>query len=101
MITTTVSTVPSLAKFADFVQLKDYRQPTKDEYVRYVRKLGEHYACDPATLTQDQVRALIHSPPGSLTPAGLLPSVEVLSRLPKPLKSSCSCAKRNSSAARP
>ena len=50
-------TFPSLAKFADFVQLKDYRQPTKDEYVRYVRKLGEHYACDPATLTQDQVRA--------------------------------------------
>lgn len=51
------TTCPSLAKFTDFVQLKDYRQPTKDEYVRYVRKLGEHYACDPATLTQDQVRA--------------------------------------------
>jgi len=51
------TTYPSLAKFTDFVQLKDYRQPTKDEYVRYVRKLGEHYACDPATLTQDQVRA--------------------------------------------
>jgi len=50
-------TYPSLAKFTDFVQLKDYRQPTKDEYVRYVRKLGEHYACDPATLTEDQVRA--------------------------------------------
>lgn len=50
-------TFPSLAKFSDFVQLKDYRQPTKDEYVRYVRKLGEHYTCDPATLTEDQVRA--------------------------------------------
>src|SRR5258705_1630120 len=50
-------TFPSLAKFSDFVQLKDYRQPTKDEYVRYVRKLGEHYACDPATLTEDQLRA--------------------------------------------
>ena len=50
-------THPSLAKFSDFVQLKDYRQPTKDEYVRYVRKLGEHYQCDPATLTEDQVRA--------------------------------------------
>jgi site-specific recombinase XerD len=50
-------TVPSLAKFTDFVQLKDYRPPTKDEYVRYVRKLGEHYACDPLTLTQAQVRA--------------------------------------------
>ena len=50
-------THPSLAKFSDFVQLKDYRQPTKDEYVRYVRKLGEHYACDPASLTEDQLRA--------------------------------------------
>ena len=50
-------TFPSLAKFSDFVQLKDYRQPTKDEYVRYVRKLGEHYACDPASLTEDQLRA--------------------------------------------
>jgi len=50
-------TYPSLAKFSDFVQLKDYRQPTKDEYVRYVRKLGEHYQCDPATLTEDQLRA--------------------------------------------
>jgi site-specific recombinase XerD len=53
-------TFPSLAKFSDFVQLKDYRQPTKDEYVRYVRyvrKLGEHYGGDPATLSEDQVRA--------------------------------------------
>ena len=50
-------TFPSLTKFTDFVQLKDYRQPTKDEYVRYVRKLGEHYQCDPATLTEDQLRA--------------------------------------------
>jgi len=57
MITPTVPTFPSLAKFADFVQLKDYRPPTQDEYVRYVRKLGEHFAGDPATLSEDQVRA--------------------------------------------
>ncbi|MEI2725945.1 MAG: phage integrase N-terminal SAM-like domain-containing protein [Verrucomicrobiota bacterium] len=57
MNNSTVSTYPSLAKFTDFVQLKDYRQPTKDEYVRYVRKLGEHYQCDPATLSEDQLRA--------------------------------------------
>jgi len=50
-------TFPSLAKFSDFVQLKDYHPPTRDEYVRYVRKLGEHYQGDPATLTEDQVRA--------------------------------------------
>ncbi|HXJ76845.1 MAG TPA: tyrosine-type recombinase/integrase [Candidatus Dormibacteraeota bacterium] len=51
------SNVPSIATFAAFVQLKDYRQPTKKEYVRYVRRLGDHYQCDPATLTEDQVRA--------------------------------------------
>ena len=48
---------PSIATFAAFVQLKDYRPPTKKEYVRYVRRLGDHYQCDPATLTEDQVRA--------------------------------------------
>jgi integrase len=57
MIITTVPTLPSLTKFAAFVQLKDYRQPTKDEYVRYVRKLGEHFQCDPLTLSEDQLRA--------------------------------------------
>jgi integrase len=48
---------PSLAKFTAFVQLKDFRGPTKTEYVRYVRRLGDHYHSDPATLTEDQVRA--------------------------------------------
>ena len=47
---------PSLAKFSAFVQLKDFRAPTKKEYVRYVRRLGDHYQCDPALLTEDQVR---------------------------------------------
>ena len=47
---------PSLAKFSTFVQLKDFRAPTKKEYVRYVRRLGDHYQCDPALLTEDQVR---------------------------------------------
>jgi integrase len=51
------SSVPSIATFAAFVQLKDYRQPTKKEYVRYVRRLGDHYHCDPATLSEDQIRA--------------------------------------------
>jgi site-specific recombinase XerD len=57
MITTTVPTFPSLTKFAAFVELKDFRGPTKKEYVRYLRKLAEHYACDPATLSEDQLRA--------------------------------------------
>ena len=47
---------PSIAKFTAFVQLKDFREPTKKEYVRYVRRLGDHYQCDPATLTEDQIR---------------------------------------------
>src|SRR5208283_385250 len=57
MINSTVSTYPSIANFAALVELKDYRLPTKKEYVRYVRQLGEHYQCDPALLTEDQVRA--------------------------------------------
>lgn len=52
-----MTNTPSIATFAAFVQLKDYRQPTKKEYVRYIRRLGDHYQCDPGTLTEDQVRA--------------------------------------------
>jgi integrase/recombinase XerD len=52
-----ITTYPSLSKFTAFVELKDFRAPTKKEYVRYVRKLGDHYQCDPATLSEDQVRA--------------------------------------------
>lgn len=48
---------PSIAKFAAFVQLKDYRPPTKREYVRYVRRPGDYHQCDPVTLSEDQVRA--------------------------------------------
>jgi integrase/recombinase XerD len=47
---------PSIAKFQQLVELKDYRPPTRKEYVRYVRKLAEHCQCDPATLTENQVR---------------------------------------------
>ena len=47
---------PSIAKFQQLVELKDYRPATKEEYVRYVRKLAEHFLCDPATLTENQLR---------------------------------------------
>src|ERR1035441_5302227 len=47
---------PSITQFQQLVELKDYRKPTKREYVRYVRKLAEHFQCDPATLTEDQLR---------------------------------------------
>ena len=39
---------PSITKFQQLVELKDYRQPTKKEPIRYVRKLVEHFQCDPA-----------------------------------------------------
>ena len=31
---------PSIAKFTAFVELKDFRGPTKKEYVRYLCRLG-------------------------------------------------------------
>jgi site-specific recombinase XerD len=47
---------PSITSFQQHVELKDFRPPTKKEYVRYVRKLAEHFQCDPATLTEDHLR---------------------------------------------
>jgi integrase/recombinase XerD len=47
---------PSISQFQQLVELKDYRPATKKEYVRYVRKLAEHFQCDPASLSQDQLR---------------------------------------------
>src|SRR3989442_15964970 len=46
---------PSIAQFQQFVELKDYRPPTKKEYVRNVCKLAEHFQCDPATLSGNQL----------------------------------------------
>ena len=48
---------PSISQFNQFVQLKDYRPATKKEYVRYVCKLSEHFQCDPATLSENQLRS--------------------------------------------
>jgi site-specific recombinase XerD len=47
---------PSMSQFQRLVELKDYRPATKKEYVRYVRKLAEHFQCDPATLCENQIR---------------------------------------------
>ena len=46
----------SITKFQQLVELKDFRPATKKEYVRYVRRLSEHFHCDPAALTEDQLR---------------------------------------------
>lgn len=47
---------PSITQFQQLVELKDYRPATKKEYVRYVRRLAEHFQCDPALLTENQLR---------------------------------------------
>lgn len=48
---------PSIAKFSQLVELKDFKPATKKEYVRYVRRLADHFHCDPATLSEDQLRS--------------------------------------------
>ncbi len=47
---------PSISQFQQHVELKDYRPPTKKEYVRHVCKLAEHFQCDPAILCENQLR---------------------------------------------
>lgn len=47
---------PSITRFKGLVELKDFKPATKKEYVRYVRRLAEHFHCDPATLSEDQLR---------------------------------------------
>lgn len=47
---------PSISQFQQLVELKDYRPATKKEYVRSIRKLAEHFQCDPASLTENQIR---------------------------------------------
>jgi integrase/recombinase XerD len=46
----------SITQFKQLVELKDYRPPTKAAYVRCLWRLIEHYDCDPARLTEDQLR---------------------------------------------
>ncbi|MBI3851172.1 MAG: tyrosine-type recombinase/integrase [Verrucomicrobia bacterium] len=55
----TKTTCPSIAKFADFVQLKDYRPPTKDEYVRYEEVRIAPPQTLPLVLAREQVAALL------------------------------------------
>src|SRR6516164_9256124 len=47
---------PSITQFQQFVELKAYRPDTKNSYLRYLRKLAEHFRCDPARLSEDQLR---------------------------------------------
>lgn len=47
---------PSIKQFEQLVQLKDYRRATQVRYVGQVCKLAAHFRCDPATLSEDQLR---------------------------------------------
>jgi site-specific recombinase XerD len=47
---------PSITQYQQLVELKDYRPVTKYGYVRLVRKLAAHFKCDPATLSENQIR---------------------------------------------
>ncbi len=51
------TTYPSITKFQQFVELKDFRPPTKKEYLRYVRRCAEHFGADPLSLCPDQLRS--------------------------------------------
>jgi hypothetical protein len=51
-----MNTPSSIEQFRAFVELKDFRPVTKKECGRYLLKLSEHYQCDPASLTGDQLR---------------------------------------------
>jgi integrase/recombinase XerD len=50
------NTYPSIAKFQQLVQLKDYRPPTKEEYGRYLLRFADHLQRDPATASEDDLR---------------------------------------------
>ena len=47
---------PSITKYQQLVELKDHSLLTKTRYVHLVRKLAEHFKCDPATLSENQLR---------------------------------------------
>lgn len=46
----------SLKAFQDLLSLRSQRPRTLEEYGARVRLIGEHYAADPATLSEKQVR---------------------------------------------
>ena len=46
----------SMARFADFLALRYDANRTRHAYYRQLRLLHQHFACDPATLTEAQLR---------------------------------------------
>lgn len=62
VVNATISTDPeSLMRFAELLKLRSLAFTTQSEYLRYVRKLASRTKRDPATLTEEEVRAhLLH-----------------------------------------
>jgi integrase/recombinase XerD len=46
----------SMARFADFLALRYDANRTRHAYYRQVRLVQEHFACDPAVITEEQLR---------------------------------------------
>jgi hypothetical protein len=69
-----MNTFPSIQKFQQLVELKDYRPKTKKEYVRYVRRLADQVQRDPATLSPaakgrwQRIQTLLDWKPAELKP---------------------------------
>lgn len=51
-----IYTYPCIQKFAQLVELKDYRPETKQAYIKLVCRFAKHFECDPATVSEDQLR---------------------------------------------
>jgi integrase/recombinase XerD len=51
-----IPTYPSIEQFQTFVQLQDFSSRTRREYLRYVRRLADHFQRDPASLAEDELR---------------------------------------------
>lgn len=46
-----------MLRFAEYLELQDFRQTTAANYYRALRLISEHFDCDPSGLTEEQVRS--------------------------------------------
>ena len=46
-----------MQRFAEYLQLQDFRLPTIQGYYRHMGLIAAHYACDPQQLSEEQLRA--------------------------------------------
>ena len=47
----------SMLRFAEYLELQDFRQTTAANYYRALRLLSEHFDYDPSGLTEEQIRS--------------------------------------------